>query len=97
MDYFDGFEGVAFAGDTAFFTIEAHPDAEGNPAACMVTGTFDEGMTQMTIDLSWRTCSVSPPNIPTISAAALIMVDDQVITLHEPNDPSDHPTPLAHA
>ena len=79
---YEGFEAVAFYGDTVFFTIESEPDAM---MGYLMKGTISDDMKTITIDVDGRV--ELPPRAPIGNATdeTIIVTPERVITIYEWN------------
>lgn len=94
LEGFEGFEAVAFAGDSVFMTVEA--DHAQGPRAWLLRGR---------IDAASRTVRMEPPEafvmgqsgVSNLTDEALVVHDGDVISMHEANGAAVNPHPVAHA
>ena len=102
---YEGYEAIAFDGDTVYFTIEARTgsgmvarlltgfvvaDAAGDPAGAPATIRLDPAAPSLAAELD------APTSLMNISDEALVVVDGQVISLYEANGLNVNPAPRAH-
>lgn len=92
IDGFEGFEALAFEGDSVFLTIEAR--RSGGMMGYLVKGEVAEGLSEIRVDAGTRV--KLPPQAPldNFSDELLLIVDGSVLTLYETSGVSVNPAPV---
>lgn len=91
---FEGYEALAFAGDTAYLTIEASP--AGGMVGYLVSGTLAPDLSALTLDTEQVVTIPRQGELPNKSDEALLIVEDTVLTLYEANGAAVNPEPVAY-
>lgn len=90
---FEGFEAIAFDGDTAFVTVEA---SGVRTNALLLKGTLAPDLSRFDLDVAGRATIGSQSNISNLSDETLLLVGGSVLTVHEANGAAVNPSPVAH-
>ena len=88
IEGFEGFESIAFVGDTAYATIEAQTRL-GRMSGHLVRGRIDRRdgrIARIVFEAASRVDLGDPCGIPNASYESVIALGDRVIPLHEVND-----------
>lgn len=90
---FEGFEAIAFEGNSLYLTIEASP---GSMLAYLVKGEVTGDLASIRLDT--QTVSKITPrlNMANMSDEALLILGDQIATFDEANGAGLNPAPMAH-
>ena len=91
---FEGYEALAFAGDTAYLTIEASP--AGGMVGYLVSGTLTPDLSALTLNTEQVATIPRQGELPNKSDEALLIVEDTVVTLYEANGAPVNPEPVAY-
>ena len=91
---FEGFEAIAFHGDTVYMTIEVSGD-EGM-YAYLVSGQIAPDLSGITLNTDKMMKIPTQSGVKNMSEEAIVLTDDSVITLHEANGVAVNPNPVAH-
>lgn len=94
MSGFEGYEAIAFVGDDAYLTIEAHEGIQmrGFVARAMMS----PDLSQFAIVGNRMTTIEQPVNISNRSDEALFVVGNQLVTIYESNGSEVNDNPMAH-
>ncbi|MFQ5614901.1 MAG: hypothetical protein ACE5GO_00300 [Anaerolineales bacterium] len=93
IEGFEGYEAIAFVGDTVYLTIEAEP---GDMVGYLVTGTMAPDLSGMVIDAANLTEIAPQSGVGNMSEESLIVAGDTLLTLYEANGAGVNPNPVAH-
>lgn len=91
---FEGFEAIAFKGDTVYMTIEVSGD--DGMYAYLVSGKIAPDLSGITLDTDKMVKIPTQSGVDNMSEEAIIVTDDSVITFHEANGVAVNPKPVAH-
>jgi len=91
---FQGFEAIGFAAERVFLTIEA--ESAGTPAGYLVRGQMVGNLEGLHIEPGNLTAIPSQSGVSNMAEEALMVVDNEVLTLHEVNGAALNPNPVAH-
>ena len=92
---FEGFEALAFRGDSVFATTEV--TANGQTAAYLVSGSVDADNATIRLDAATLTWIQPQTALPNFSDEAIIVTPDGgLISLYEINGAAWNPNPVAH-
>ena len=94
IEGFEGFESIAFDGDTAYLTIEVS-GAEGMYAN-LISGTIAPDLSGLTLDTATMTKIESQSGVDNMSDETLFLADGKIVTMHEANGVAVNPEPVAH-
>ena len=90
---YEGFEAIAFVGDTMYLTIEANHG--GSMQGYLVRGQITPDLSGATIFT--ETAVISPQaDIDNMTDETILLVGDQVLTMYESNGLLTNPAPVAH-
>ncbi len=90
---FEGFEAIAFDGETVYLTIEA---SGGRMKGYLVRGTLEPDLSLLRVDVSTLTQIPLPANVPNKSDEALLVLPDgNVAAFYEVNGAQLNPDPAA--
>lgn len=91
---FEGYEALAFAGETAYLTIESDP---GSMMACyLVRGHIAPDLSVLTLDAATRQEIPHPVEIDNMCVEAMLVFTEQVLTFFEANGANINPHPEVH-
>lgn len=92
---FEGYEAIAFRGNQVFLTIEA----ETNDAArgYVVQGTIEPDLSELVINAENLAASPGQSPSPNKADEALLLTNDNVISIYEVSGEQVNPTPQMHA
>lgn len=91
---FQGYEAIAFRDNLVFMTIEA--ESNNGMAGYLITGSIAEDLSQLEIDPE-KLAQIQPQSAsPNKADEALIIVDDQVMSIYEVNGAKLNPNPHVH-
>ncbi len=90
---FEGFEAIAFAGDTAFLTVEA---SSAGTHAVLLKGTLAADLSRFDLDPTGQALISSQCGISNMSDETLLLADGVVVTVHEANGAGVNAAPVAH-
>lgn len=93
---FDGFEAIAFDGNTAWLAVETLPDESGYIAALILRGELASDLSGLTLDLERIATVWSQSTRPNASEEAIVLHDGELITLYELNGARITPEPVVH-
>jgi hypothetical protein len=94
VEGFDGFEAVAFDGDTVYLTIEAEmPD--GSMRGYLVAGTVEPDLSAINLDLENQLELLPQTEFGNISFESLFLAGDQIVALYELSGAGVNPQPQA--
>jgi hypothetical protein len=91
---FEGFEAIAFSGERAYFTIEAHSGAP--MVALLTTARIAPDLSQVKVDLSTLVVLSPQTLLPNFSDETMFVGGAKVITIYEANGKSINANPVAH-
>jgi hypothetical protein len=94
IDGFEGFESIAFDGDTAYLTIEVS-GADGMYAN-LIAGTMAPDMSGLTLDTATMTKIETQSGVDNMSDETMLLVDGKIVTIHEANGVAVNAEPVAH-
>lgn len=94
IDGYDGFEAIAFHGDQVFMTIEA--DTGQEMMGYLVTGSMTPDLSALTLDPQKLTKIPPQADLENIADEAVLLADDQVLTVYEVNSLFINSQPVAH-
>jgi len=90
---FEGYEAIAFDGETAYLTIEA--SGGGRMMGYLVRGTIVPDLSALTLDTNQITPIEPQTDIGNLSDEAVLLADGRIITFYEANG-AVNPSPAAH-
>src|SRR5690606_29271175 len=91
---FEGYEALAFAGDTAYLTIEASP--AGGMVGYLVSGTLTPDLSALTLNTEQVATSPRQGEVRSRGDGAVLIVEDTVVTWYEANGAAVNPEPVAY-
>jgi hypothetical protein len=91
---FEGYEALAFDGDTVYLTIES--DAGAKMACYVVRGQIAPDLSTLTLDAATRQEIPHPVEIDNMCDESLLVNANQVLTFFEANGANINPKPAAH-
>ncbi|HLE50650.1 MAG TPA: hypothetical protein VI755_01215 [Anaerolineales bacterium] len=91
---FEGFEAIAFSGERAYFTIEAHSGAP--MVAFLTTARISPDLSRMTLDTSTLVVLSPQTLLPNFSDETMFVSEEKAITIYEANGKSINANPVAH-
>ncbi len=91
---FEGFEALAFDGETVFLTIEANH--LGTMSAYLVKGSIAPDLSSLTLDSALMPQIETQSGVSNISDETLLLTGTEVLTIHEANGAVVNPEPVAH-
>ncbi len=94
IPHYNGFEAIAFQGERAFFTIESKSETESG--GYMAVGTMAQDLSVLKLDAAKLVPVPHQVNIHNLSAEALLIAGDKVLTIHEANGANVNPDPVTH-
>ncbi len=94
IEGFEGFESIAFDGDTAYLTIEVS-GADGMYAN-LIAGSMAPDLSGLTLDTATMTKIETQSGVDNMSDETMLLVDGQIVTIHEANGVAVNPEPVAH-
>ena len=91
---FEGYEAIAFIGDSAFLTIEASPG--GSMQGYLVAGAMLPDLSELRLDFS-TLAEISPQaDLSNMTDESLLVAGDVLVTVYEANGAAVNPDPVAH-
>ncbi len=94
IDDYEGFEAIAFDGNTAYLTIEASP-REGM-RGYLVSGEMAEDLSKLVVDTTVLTEILPQNDIKNKAEEALFIADGRIVTLYETYGADVTDSPVAH-
>ncbi|NOZ50550.1 MAG: hypothetical protein GXP37_10955 [Chloroflexi bacterium] len=91
---YEGFEALAFNGNTVFMTIEAR--GSNGMVGYLLAGEVAPNLSGITLDTGHIESIASQSGLPNKAEEALFIAGEHVITLHEVNGAAVNPAPVAH-
>ncbi len=89
---FEGFEAIAFRGDTVYLTIEASSPG-GHMKGYLVRGTIAPDLSALRVEVSTLTEIPLPADVPNKSDEGLLLVDEGAAVFYEVNGKDLNPQP----
>lgn len=89
---FEGYEAIAFDGETAYLTIEA---SGGGMMGYLVAGSIAPDLSALTLDVNQITPIEPQTDIGNLSDEAILLADGRILTFYEANG-AVNPSPVAH-
>jgi hypothetical protein len=91
---FEGFEAIAFSGDTAYLAIEAQTEDEGM-AAYVVSGAVHGDLAKVVVDPTSLIRLDVPPGLDNMAVESLVATGDGLLAIGEANGAVANPAPVA--
>lgn len=91
---YEGFEAIAFAGETVFLTVEAE-ESEGM-VGHLLTGFIAPDLSVLRLDPEQRVEIPPQAQLENMTDEAIVLADNQVLTFYEANGFVVNPRPVAH-
>lgn len=91
---FEGFEALVFNGDDVYLTIEVR--RMGKMSAQVVKGRIAPDLSKVSLDAAIMPEIETQSGISNVSDEALLLVGDELLTIHEANGERVNPAPVAH-
>ncbi len=91
---FEGYESIAFDGDSVYMTVEAN---QSGMHGYLVRGTIEPDLSGITIYAEEEIAYIPPQtSITNFSDESVLLVGDQLLTMYESNGLQYNPNPVAH-
>lgn len=94
MRGYQGFESLVFLGDRAYLTAEA--DVDGKMVSYLVEGSMAPDLSGFRLDTGKITTIKSQADLSNQSDEAILIYQDNLITMYEANGKNINPDPVAH-
>lgn len=94
---FEGFESIAFDGESAYLTIETTPENQVSAVTYIVKGTMAQDLSRFSLNNTAIAKHTSQSGVSNMAEESLLLASDSILTFHEANGHALVKQPKAHS